>query len=80
LDGLNSRRVFNDFLGASRTFSAYAQKQDCLSEPADLLARLEKRKTEVFASRSSRQLKLAAFLDDASPSLALCFEFGRSLA
>jgi integrase len=67
-----SPRSHNNFLCALRTFLAYAQRHDWLSNEVDLLARVEKRSEKRAPVEIFTPSELAALLKNASSELAPC--------
>jgi hypothetical protein len=70
-----SPRSYNNFLGALRTFFAFAQNQGWPSKEADLLARIEKRKEKGAPVEIFLPSELTALLEyateDLTPGLTL---------
>ncbi len=71
-----SPRSFNNFLGALKTFFAFAADRGWLSKEADLLATLKRRKEKKSAVEIFTPQELAALLEHASPALGRCLALG----
>ncbi len=71
-----SPRSFNNFLGALRTFFAFAADRQWLSKDADLLASVKPRKEKKAAVEIFTPEQLTALLEQASVPLQRCFALG----
>ncbi|MBA3883840.1 MAG: hypothetical protein H0X73_14330 [Chthoniobacterales bacterium] len=71
-----SPRSFNNFLGALRTFFAFAADRGWLSKDADLLASVKRRKEKKAAVDIFTPAELGALLNHASIALQRCFALG----